>query len=123
MGDSAICAAYGDVLTILGNADLGLDQGRMDQQERTGWYQLATRVLDRLPSSGDSAVHSAIAELQEVAPAIPKGGGEDPTGVRSPQWVSAERALGNACDALGVPLEMSAFTGGGLSTAELIPAA
>ncbi|WP_152231770.1 hypothetical protein [Georgenia ruanii] len=110
--DAAICTAYGDVLTILENADLGLDDGRMAEQEHEGWYQLATRVLDRLPSSGGGAVRDAIADLQDVAPAIPSGAGEDPAGVRSTEWYAAEEVLGAACDDLGVPLAINVFTGG-----------
>jgi hypothetical protein len=112
MDDAAICNAFGDVLTIVENADLGLADGRMEAQEHEGWYRLATRVLDRLPSTGDSAVHAAIAELQEIAPAVPSGAGTEPTGVRSPEWYDVEGALGAACDDLGVPLAINAFTGG-----------
>ncbi len=66
MDDEAVCTAYGDVMTILENADLGLDDGRMETQEQQGWYRLATRVLDRLPASGDGAVSQAIADLQDT---------------------------------------------------------
>ncbi|UFU04361.1 hypothetical protein LQF12_07225 [Ruania suaedae] len=112
MDDAAICTAYGDVMTIVENADLGLDDGRMEAQEHEGWYRLATRVLDRLPSGEGSAVRQAIAELQEVAPAISLGAGEGPSGVQSTEWHEAQGALGDACDDLGVPLSTSVFTGG-----------
>ncbi|EYR65091.1 hypothetical protein N866_15215 [Actinotalea ferrariae CF5-4] len=110
--DAAVCAAFGDVLTIVENADLGLAGGRMEAQERDGWYQLATRVLDRLPSTGGSAVRTAIGELQEIAPAVPAGGYAESTGVRSPEWNDAEGLLGAACDDLGAPLAITVFTGG-----------
>ncbi|WP_447924577.1 hypothetical protein [Georgenia muralis] len=112
MDDAAICTAYGDVLTILENADLGLDDGRMEEQEHEGWYRLATRVLDRLPSSGGSTVRDAIADLQAVAPAIPSGAAGDPAGVRATEWYVAEEHLGAACDDLGAPLAINVFTGG-----------
>lgn len=112
MDDAAICTAYGDVLTILESADLGLDDGRMAEQEHEGWYQLATRVLDRLPSSREGTVRDAIADLQAVAPAIPSGAADDPAGVRSTEWYVAEEALGAACDDLGAPLAINVFTGG-----------
>ncbi|OLT53549.1 hypothetical protein BJF88_10975 [Cellulosimicrobium sp. CUA-896] len=98
--DAALCTAFGDVLTILENADVGLADGRMEAQERDGWYRLATRVLDRLPSSGDSAVQTAIGDLQAS------------TAVDSPAWGEAERALGAACDDVGAPLAITMFTGG-----------
>ncbi|MGW6227963.1 hypothetical protein ACWFQT_12675 [Cellulosimicrobium cellulans] len=110
--DAAACAAYGDVLTILENADLSLADGRMDAQERDGWYRLVTRVLDRLPSDGDTAVQTAIGELQEVAPALPPGAFAESTGVHSPEWDDAEGDLGDACDAVGAPLTIDMFTGG-----------
>jgi hypothetical protein len=110
--DAATCTAYGDVLTILENADLGLADGRMAEQERDGWYRLATRVLDRLPSGGDSAVQTAIAELQEVAPAVEPGEPTESAGPGSPEWDDAQGALGTACDALGAPLSINVFTGG-----------
>lgn len=112
MDDAAICTAYGDVMTILENADLGLDDGRLEAQEHEGWYRLATRGLHRLPASGGSAVHDAIAELQDVAPAIPSGAGEDPAGIHSPEWYDAEEALSIACDDLDAPLAIDIFTGG-----------
>ncbi|MCM3660553.1 hypothetical protein M3148_06035 [Georgenia satyanarayanai] len=110
--DADICTAYGDVLTILENADIALDDGRMEPQEHQGWHKLATRVLDRLPSSGDGPVRSAVTDLKEAAPAVPSGFGRAPEGVRSPEWYAAEEALGAACDELGTPLAISMFTGG-----------
>lgn len=110
--DAAICTAYGDVLTIVENADLALADGRMEAQEHDGWYGLATRVLDRLPSAGDSAVRTAVAALQQIAPAVPAGGGDAPAGVRSPEWYDAEEGLGTACDEVGAPLTINVFTGG-----------
>jgi hypothetical protein len=112
LDDSAICVAFGDVLTIVENADLGLADGRMETQEHAGWYQLATRALGRLPSTGNSAVHTAIAQLQEIAPAVPSGAGVPPAGVRSPEWYEVKEVLGAACDELGVPLPINVFTGG-----------
>lgn len=84
----------------------------MDTQEHAGWHRLATRVLDRLPSTGDSAVHTAVAQLQEIAPAAPAGAVASTDGVRSPEWYEAEEVLGAACDDLGVPLTINVFTGG-----------
>ncbi|WP_426308629.1 hypothetical protein [Cellulosimicrobium sp. E-16] len=109
--DAAACTAYGDVLTILENADLSLADGRMGAQEHDGWYRLATRVLDRLPSDGDSAVQTAIGELQEAAP-VTSGASAESTGVHSPEWDDAEGDLGGACDDVDAPLTITMFTGG-----------
>ncbi|QUB99080.1 hypothetical protein [Cellulosimicrobium cellulans] len=111
LDDAVICTAYGDVTTIAENADLALAEGRMEAQERDGWYRLATRVLDRLPSAGDSAVQTAIGELKEIAPVTSGAFGES-TGVRSPEWNDVQGDLGDACDGLGAPLAITMFTGG-----------
>lgn len=110
--DADICTAYGDVLTIIENADIALDDGRMEPQEHAGWHGLAARVLDRLPSTAEGPVRSAVADLKEVAPAVPAGGIQAVEGIRSPEWYAAEEALGTACDELGTPLAISMFTGG-----------
>lgn len=110
--DAAACTAFGDVLTILANADVALSERRMAAQEQDGWYALATRVLGRLPSGGDSAVQTAIGALQEAAPAVWSTGFGESTGVRSPAWSQAEVDLGTACEAAGSPLAIAMFTGG-----------
>jgi len=110
--DAAACTAFGDVLTILANADLGLAEGRMAAQEQHGWYKLATRVLDRLPSDAGTAVQTAVGALQAAAPAVPPGAFAESTGVRSPAWSEAEVDLAAACEEVGSPLAIQAFTGG-----------
>ncbi|WP_454041809.1 hypothetical protein [Cellulosimicrobium sp. Marseille-Q8652] len=112
LDDAALCVAFGDVLTIVENADLGLADGRTEAQEHDGWYGLATRVLGRLPSTGDSTVRTSIRQLQEIAPAVPPGAFTDSTGVRSPEWDDAGAVLADACDDVGAPLAVSVFTGG-----------
>src|SRR6478736_318151 len=101
--DAAACTAFGDVLTIVENADVALAEGRMAAQEQHGWYQLATRVLDRLPSGGGTAVQTAVGALQEAAPAVPSGASAESTGVRSPAWSAAEVDLAAACEEIGSP--------------------
>lgn len=110
--DAATCVAFSDVMTIVENADLGLADGRMAEQERDGWYRLATRVLGRLPSGGDSAVQTAVGDLQAAAPAVAVGTLAESTGVGSPEWSQAQADLGDACEALGAPLTIAPFTGG-----------
>jgi hypothetical protein len=110
--DAATCVAFSDVMTIVENADLGLADGRMAEQERDGWYRLATRVLGRLPSGGDSAVQTAVGDLQAAAPAVAVGTFAESTGVGSPEWAQAQADLGDACEALGAPLTIAPFTGG-----------
>ncbi|WP_163187615.1 hypothetical protein [Cellulosimicrobium sp. SL-1] len=110
--DAATCVAFSDVMTIVENADLGLADGRMAEQERDGWYELATRVLGRLPSGGDSAVQTAVGDLQAAAPAVAVGTFAESTGVGSPEWSQAQADLGDACEALSAPLTIAPFTGG-----------
>ncbi|MFB8228536.1 hypothetical protein [Cellulosimicrobium sp. NPDC055967] len=109
--DADLCTAFGDVLTIVENADVALADGRSEAQEHDGWYRLATRVLGRLPSGGDSPVQTAIGELQAAAP-VASGASAEPTGVRSAEWDAAAGDLGDACDAVGAPLTIAMFTGG-----------
>lgn len=110
--DAGVCTAFGDVATIVENADLGLADGRMAEQERDGWYGLASRVLGRLPSGGDSAVQTAVGDLQEAAPAIAPGAYARSTGVGSAAWSQAQADLAAACDELGAPWAIGVFTGG-----------
>src|SRR6478736_2570552 len=95
------------VTAVLGVAVLGAcgtrADGRMAAQEQHGWYQLATRVLDRLPSGGGTAVQTAVGALQEAAPAVPSGASAESTGVRSPAWSAAEVDLAAACEEIGSP--------------------
>ncbi len=110
--DATICTDFGDVLTIVENADRGFADGRMAEQERDGWHRLADRVLGRLPSGGDSAVQTAIGALQAAAPAGAPGAFAESTGVRSPEWSRAEADLATACEEVGAPLAIDVFTGG-----------
>ena len=112
MQDGATCAGFSDVMTIMENADIGVRDGRMEPQEQQGWYGLATRVLNRLPSAGDGAVGSAIADLQEIAPAVASGAGTEIDGIGSAEWPSAVAVLGDACGDAGVELTIGVFTGG-----------
>ncbi|TDE89178.1 hypothetical protein EXU48_20845 [Occultella glacieicola] len=111
MSDDDLCRAFGDVLTITENADLGLRDGRMEAQEQHGWYRLATRVLGRLPSSNTGAVSQAIADLQAVAPAVPSGASET-VEIGSAEWTDASGRLSTACEAAGVEVSLESFTGG-----------
>ena len=109
--DASTCEAFGDVLTITGNADIALDQGRIQRLEHDGWERLATRVLDRLPTTGEGAVSEVIAQLRETAPAIASGAGFS-TGIGSAGWHEGVRALLEACQSAGSDLAAEAFTGG-----------
>ncbi|WP_194410408.1 hypothetical protein [Microbacterium cremeum] len=108
--DEQSCEAFVDVSTILFNAETGLREGRMIRQEYTGWLQLATRVLDRVPTRGEGAVSDAIAALKQGAPAIPAGG-TGPTDIGTSEWYSSAELV-DACREAGYELFTVAFTGG-----------
>jgi hypothetical protein len=110
--DGDTCKGFSDVMTIVENAEIGVREGRMAPQEQQGWYGLATRVLDRLPSGEGGAVGLAIADLQEVAPAVALGAGTEVAGIGSAEWHSAVEALGDACRDAGAELTIGVFTGG-----------
>lgn len=105
------CVDFGDVQTIAANADAGLSTGRMEVQEQEGWYRLATRVLDRVPSANDSAVSDALVALKEIAPAVTPGAMQT-ADIGSAEWNSGVHQLSTACAELGVELTISMFTGG-----------
>lgn len=109
--DEVTCTAFGDVLTIIGNVDVALREGRMEAQEQQGWYGLATRVLDRIPTRGEGAVSDAIAALQEMAQAIAPGVGGTP-GFGTAEWSRGTRKLDAACADAGAQLTVEGFTGG-----------
>ncbi|ACZ30884.1 hypothetical protein Xcel_1864 [Xylanimonas cellulosilytica DSM 15894] len=110
--DAAACAAVSDVMTIVENAGIALREGRMAPQEQQGWYAVATRALDRIPSSGDGAVSQGIADLKEAAPAVGAGTAAEPVGIRSDAWNDALSTLSEPCLAVDAELAISMFTGG-----------
>ncbi|MET4099215.1 hypothetical protein ABIB37_001452 [Agrococcus sp. UYP10] len=111
VSDATTCEAFGDVLTITGNADIALDQGRIGQQEHDGWERLATRVLDRVPTTGEGAVSEAITQLRDSAPPIALGAAYS-AGIGSTSWNDGIGALLEACQSAGSDLATEAFTGG-----------
>lgn len=110
--DAAACAAVSDVMTIVENADIALSEGRTAVQEQQGWYEVATRALDRIPSSGDSAVSVGVTDLKAAAPAVDAGTAAEPVGIRSGAWNDALATLDEPCLAVGAGLTISLFTGG-----------
>ncbi len=109
--DADACVAFGDVGTIVSNADAGFRDQRMEAQERDGWYRLATRVLDRIKTADAGPVQDALNELKKAAPAVKLGAVLD-VDFDSAAWVSAQAALTEACDEVGVEMATEAFTGG-----------
>jgi hypothetical protein len=112
--DQESCEAFSDVTTILFNASTGLRENRMTAQEYGGWLVLATRVLDRIPTTGEGAVSDAVASFKAAAPAIPINEipvGPPDTAIGSREWYNAA-PIGDACAAAGYELSTQAFTGG-----------
>lgn len=109
--DEITCAGFGDVLTITANADAGLRDGRMAEQEQQGWYRLATRILDGVPTRGEGAVTEVIGALKAAAPAVNLGA-VAATGIGSPEWNQGLDDLSMACTEAGTELAVQMFTGG-----------
>ena len=107
-----LCAQFGDVETIIGNAGSGLRDGRMQQQEYEGWLRVAARVLSRIPADPDTSIGAAIASAQEIAPAVPIGVIGEGFDALSTEWGAASLAVHDACEAEGVPVVGEGFTGG-----------
>lgn len=78
------------MLTIVENADVALAEGRMAAQEHDGWYRLATRALQRLPSGGDGDVQTAIGDLQEST-VVNSPRGETPNRSSAPRATTSVR--------------------------------
>ncbi|MFE4464678.1 hypothetical protein ACFRCR_06090 [Oerskovia sp. NPDC056781] len=110
--DLAACAAVSDVQSIVENADIALAEGRMAVQEQQGWYEVATHVLHRIPSSGGSAVGQAVADLQETVPAVESWTRTEPVVIRSDAWRAALDALAEPCLEMDSELFTAVFTGG-----------
>lgn len=109
--DTATCAGFNDVATITANADAGLRDGRMATQEQQGWYRLATRVLDGVPTRGEGEVSDAAAALKDVVPAVDLGA-MGTTGIGSAEWNSAVQELSDACATAGAEMAIEMYTGG-----------
>lgn len=109
--DVAACDAVSDVMTIVDNADIALHEGRMAAQEQQGWYKVATRTLDRIPSTGDSAISQGVADMKEAAPAVPTGAWSEPIDME-PAWRIAVTSLSAPCEAVDAELTLQGFTGG-----------
>ncbi|GAB2469990.1 hypothetical protein [Xylanimonas ulmi] len=110
--DTAACAAVSDAQSIVENADIALREGRISDQEQQGWYAVATRVLHRIPSGGDSAVSQGVAALQGTVSEVKAGAWAEPFAIRSNAWGDALRALDEPCQAAGSELSVSMFVGG-----------
>lgn len=109
--DEETCVEFGDVLTITSNADAGLRDGRMAEQEQQGWYRLASRVLDRVPTRGEGAVSDAVTALKDAVPAITPGAmGTSAFG--SSAWNSAQKSMIDACADVSAEVTIQMFTGG-----------
>lgn len=109
--DEVTCTAFGDILTITGNVDVALREGRMEAQEQQGWYGLATRVLGRIPTRGEGAVSDAIAALRELAPATAPGVVGTP-GFGTAEWIRGTQKLDAACADAGAEVTVEGFAGG-----------
>ncbi|MFF7294207.1 hypothetical protein ACFY9N_16880 [Microbacterium sp. NPDC008134] len=109
--DEESCAGFSDVMTILHNVGAAVHDGRMTDQEKSGWYALATRVLDRVPATGEGPISDALTATQEAAPAVAIGAGGS-TGIESDAWNAAGGELREACEAEGYQVVAEGFVGG-----------
>lgn len=109
--DAMTCTGFNDALTIISNADAGLSEGRMAEQEQQGWYRLATRILDGVPTRGEGAVSDVTIEMKGIAPRLALGA-IGTTGIGSVEWDVARDALSAACSDAGTEMAVEQFTGG-----------
>lgn len=109
--DEESCAGFGDVMTILHNVGAAVHEQRMSEREREGWYGLATRVLDRVPASGEGVISDALAAMKKAAPPVGIDGGATST-IESEAWNAAGEDLREACEAAGHEVVAEGFIGG-----------
>lgn len=107
--DEVTCEAFGDVVDILGNVDVAFNEDRMGQQEKSGWYALASRVLANIPSADEGPVADALAALKQEVPAV-QGAGRVNFG--TPHGPVFGVDLYKACKAAGFEVTLNGFTGG-----------
>ncbi len=109
--DEESCAGFGDIQTILHNVEAAVHEQRMSDQERTGWYGLATRVLDRVPASGEGDISDALTAMKKASPPVGFDGGATST-IGSDAWNAAGTDLREACEAAGYEIVTEGFVGG-----------
>lgn len=107
--DEVTCAAFGDVVAIVGNVDVAFNEDRMGQQERSGWYALASRVSANIPSAEEGPVAEALAALKEEVPAVQ---GTAPANFGTPGGPVFGADLYEACADAGFEVVLSSYTGG-----------
>jgi len=98
-------------MTIEFNVETAVREGRMSQQERGGWYGLATRDLARIPTQSPSPVSQKIAEIQATLPHTNPGALTQPV-IGTDGWKTAASALSQLCAAAGAQIVLQGFTGG-----------
>jgi hypothetical protein len=111
VADEEMCLQFSDVTTIVDNAFVGVLEGRMEKLEQTGWHRLATRVLDRIPTSGSGEVSDALVAAKQAAPAVPLAAYGPPT-IDTEEWGDAAEAVIRACSDAGYEFGREMFTGG-----------
>ncbi|MBD3941848.1 hypothetical protein IF188_09095 [Microbacterium sp. NEAU-LLC] len=108
---AATCEAISDVMTIQDNVDAAVRQGRMGLQERDGWYRLATRELQRIPTQSTSLLSQQLAAFQATIPHTDPGAFTTPV-VGTDVWGAAASQLSQLCAAAGHQIILQGFTGG-----------
>jgi hypothetical protein len=109
--DTDTCAAISDVLTIQFNAEAALRDGRMQAQEQQAWNRLATRVFDRAPTSGETVLSQAVADLQASIPDSPPGA-LGTTLIGTDEWLAAFPTIIQLCAQAGAEVVTEGFVGG-----------
>lgn len=108
--DEVTCNAFGDVQTILHNAQAAFYDERMTERELDGWTALASRVLGNIPAADDGRVSDALAAVKEAVPAVQAPLG--PSNILSREWDVPGAELLAACEAAGFPVITNGFIGG-----------
>lgn len=109
VADEMTCAAFGDVVTILFNAEVALRDGRMERLEQRGWYSIASRVLGNIPAADAGPVAEALAALKTAVPPVAE---VNSTNFDADEGRVAVGEMHEACDAAGFQVVTNAFTGG-----------
>lgn len=107
--DEMTCAAFGDVLTIVHNAQVAFTEDRMTEKEQNAWFSLASRVLGNIPAADEGDVADALAAVKEAVPAAQD---VSPSNIGSQDWAEPGSELYDACAAAGFEVATLGFAGG-----------
>ena len=104
------CREYSNIMTLMANASIAHNEGRLSDLELHGAADLGVQMLADIPAERGTAIAESLAELQQL-PSSELYTRWDATPGNT-AWGAPETALGDACAAAGSDLYIMGWTGG-----------